>query len=416
MKKHITIILAISIAVLAFISSVPVWSEDIHEEISVEPVKNFPPEEADVLSSSATKVLRHIVQARDDIHKKDLNSAASELKQAQKLIDIVKASMPTVKVKDHIWVANKHLSYENTEEVLQDLIPIYASLDEIEDIIPVDKARAHIDKAKEHLEKGNKEGAQEELKLADKAIMYTELDLPLSSTEKQVIATQDYLNKKAAEKADKALKAAEDGVQLISIYGYSPITRAKRSLWKATKNYAAGEVDAAKRELEKAKAYVQKVIEGSEGKMKTEAEKLLKEIETLRAKVEKGEEESGSLFKGLWERAKALTEFSAGHLVIIGETPAVSDLIDAKLHVAYAESYYLTEGEKDKALEEIDKAGSYLKEAMKYVNETVKSRISNMEKELEQVKSDINSNKKDTAVKSRYEDIKFELADIIYTY
>ena len=84
--------------------------------------------------------------------------------------------------------------------------------------------------------------------------------------------------------------------------------------------------------------------------------------------------------------------------------------------MAYAESYYLTEGEKDKALEEISKADSYLKEAMKNVNETVKLRLSNLEKELEQVKSDVTSIKKDDAVKGRYEDIKFELADIIYTY
>ena len=416
MKKHITIILVLGIVLSTLISSVPVWAKNIEEEMSVKPVKTLSPEEQAVLSSAATKVLRHIVQARDYIHKKDLSSAVSELRQAHKLIDIIKASVPMVKVKDHIWVAKKHLSYENTEEVVPDIFPIYVSLDEIEDFIPVDKARAHIDKAKEHLKKGNKEGAQEELKLADEALIYTEIDLPLSSTEKHVNAAQDYLNKKDSEKADEALKAAEDGVRFISIYEYSPLTRAKRSLWKATKNYAAGEVDAARRELDKAKAYVQKVIEGSEGKMKTEAEKLLKEIETLRAKVEKGEEESGDLFKGLWERAKALTEFSAGHLVIIGETPAVSDLIDAKLHVAYAESYYLTEGEKDKALEEVDKADSYLKEAMKNVNETVKLRLSNLENELEQVKSDITSNKKDDTVENRYEDIKLELFDIIYNY
>jgi hypothetical protein len=419
MKKHITIILVLgSVLSTLIISSlpIPVLAKDIKEEISVKPIKTLSPEEQAVLSSSASKVLRHIAQAREDIHKKDLNSAANELKQAHKLIDIIKASMPMVKVKDHIWVAKKHLSYENTEEVLPDLIPIYASLDEIEKTIPVDKARAHIDKAKKHLEKGNKEGAQEELKLADEALIYTEIDLPLKSTEKHINAAQDYLDKKDSEKADKALKAAEDGVRFISIYGYSPLARAKKSLWKATKNYAAGEMDAAKRELKKAKAYVQKALQSSEGKSKTEAEKLLKEIEALGIRVENKTEEAGSLFKGLWERAQALTEYSAEHFVIFGETTAVSDLIDAKLHTAYAESYYLTEGEKDKALEEIGKADSYLSKAMKLVNETVKLRLYNMEKELEQVKSDTASSKKDDAVKERFEDIKFELADIIYTY
>ena len=143
---------------------------------------------------------------------------------------------------------------------------------------------------------------------------------------------------------------------------------------------------------------------------------LLKEIEVLWAKVDEGAEETGSFFKGLLEKTEAFSELSAEHFMKIGETPAISDIIDAKLHVAYAESYYLTEGQKDKALEEISKADSYLKEAMKNVNETVKLRLSNLENELEQVKSDITSNKKDDTVENRYEDIKLELFDIIYNY
>ncbi|GBE03304.1 MAG TPA: hypothetical protein ENH31_04770 [Nitrospirae bacterium] len=53
----------------------------------------------------------------------------TSLKQARELIGIIKEARPVTKVKDHIWVAKKHLSYEDTEEVMPDLIPIYSSLD-----------------------------------------------------------------------------------------------------------------------------------------------------------------------------------------------------------------------------------------------------------------------------------------------
>ena len=251
--------------------------------------------------------MRHIVQARDDIRAKNSRHAQTELQQAQTLIAIIKTTEPTDKIKDHIWVAKKHLSYESTRTVAQDLVPIYASLDEIADLAPMDKVKEHINKAKKHLEKGNKKAAGEELKLADEAVVFTEIDLPLGSTERHVTDAQMFLTKRESKKADAALKSAEDGVQFLSVMDSSPVWQARESFWSATKNYMAGRAEAARADLKEAKTYLQQVGTTADAKTKTEAGKLLKDTEAIDSKMDKFDHESGQELKSLYERFKALT-------------------------------------------------------------------------------------------------------------
>ena len=133
--------LILTLLVAVVLGAGPALAKTIHEKITIKPVKTISPAEESIISSAAVKVVRHVAKARGAIHDKDLEQAGQDLKQAHKLIDIIKTSLPTTKVKDHIWVAKKHLDYESTEEVKLDLIPIYAALDEIEDIVPVKQAK-----------------------------------------------------------------------------------------------------------------------------------------------------------------------------------------------------------------------------------------------------------------------------------
>jgi hypothetical protein len=175
--------------------SVAVSAADIHEKVTVASGKVVNPREEAVISSAGVKVLRHIAQARSAIHGKDAQSARTELGQVEKLLDIIQAALPTTQVKDRIWVAKKHLEYENTEEVLPDLIPIYSSLDELIDIMPVDMPKKHLEQAKEHLKSGDKESAMEALEATDAALQYTEVDLPLSTTRQLVAQAKADLDK-----------------------------------------------------------------------------------------------------------------------------------------------------------------------------------------------------------------------------
>ncbi len=278
----------------------------IEEKVTVTPVRSETPKNESLISSTAIKVLRHIAQARADVHAKDLLKAQKELADAQTLILIIKTTVPSEKVKDHIWVANKHLSYENTETVMQDLIPIYASLNDIEDFTVRDKVKKHINNVKNHLEKGNKKGASDELKLAEDTIVLTEIYLPLSDTERQIILAQAHLANKEFKKAEIALKTAEDGVMLISLDDSLPVSQAKISLWQATKNYTAGKTEAAKQDIKKVKENLEKADKTVDAKTKAELDKLSKDIESIEGKLNKFDHETEQELKKLYERTKTI--------------------------------------------------------------------------------------------------------------
>ncbi|GBE04430.1 hypothetical protein BMS3Abin10_00046 [bacterium BMS3Abin10] len=416
MEKKIALIFAAGILTATFIFTSTVFSKTIEEEITATPVRTVTPGDEDIISSAALKVLRHIVQARGDIHDKKIDRAIKAVKQARWLIGIIREARPITLVKDRIWVAKKHLSYEDTEEVMPDLIPIYASLDEIEDFVPVEKSRRHIDRAKKNLKQGNREKAKEELKLADEALIYTETDLPLASTEKHVIAAQGYLAQNKPDLAEKELRAAEHGVYFIASVVEAPVTQAKKSLWKAMKNYAAGELTATKNELKKAKTSLEKAVKSGDAKTRTAAKELLKEIETAEGRLDKGGEQIEAHIKNMWERTKALSERGVEMVSMgwqkTGSSSAVkTNIIDIKLHVAYAETYQLTAGEPDKARTEIGKALKYIPKSMPGADDATKTQLIEVEKELKEMKAD--TYKKDIAVKIVYEDIKAQLRDLI---
>ena len=367
--KNRTGILLLTLLTAVILGTGPAPAKTIHEEVTVKPAKTISPAEASIISSSAAKVVRHIASARGAIHDKALDQAEKDLQQARKLIDIIKTSLPTAKIKDHIWVAGKHLDYESAEEVKPDLIPIYTALDVIEDIVPVKQARQRLDKAKEDLDRGDKKAAKESLEAVDKALIYTEVDLPLASTEKHIIAALGMLAQNKPDDADKELKAAEESVLFVSVAAEAPITLAKKSLWQATKDYTAGKYAAAGEALEKAVVYLKKVAQSADKKTREEADKLVKTIDALKDKVKKGGKATGTTIANLWEQSKALSEreaerLSTGLQNLRTQSKVKKDLIEAKLHIAYAGTYQFILGNANKAGVEIGKAEDYLNSAV----------------------------------------------------
>jgi len=415
MKKRVSMLMA-NLLAIAIIGIGPVMAQTIQEKVTITPGKTIPAAEESAISSAAAKVLRHIAKARGAIHDKDIKQAKTDLHEALKLIDIIKVSLPTTKVKDHIWVARKHLDYEDTDDVLPDLIPIYANLAEIEDFVPVAQAKRHLEAAKQSLKKGNKGAAKKSLEAVDNVLVYAEVGLPLASTEKHVIAAQAMLAQKKLEKADEALKVAEENVLFISTSVNEPITRAKKSLWDAAKDYAVGEYVATRHSLRKARAYLDKAAQSSDEKIRKEARELEKDVDALTGKVEKGGKDTGVAITGVWERSKALSEreaerVSIGWQRIHAESRAKADLIEAKLHLAYVESYQFTTANVAKAKVEIEQAGTYLENASKHADSATKARIDAMKKEIGEIKGDLNS--KTEKARARYEKIKSDLSQLI---
>ncbi|NOZ68900.1 MAG: YfdX family protein [Deferribacteres bacterium] len=417
MKRHGAITLSACCLLLSLVIPGTVRSMGIEERASGIPGRVITSGE-EAISSTAVRALRHIAQARADIHEKNVDHARAELKQSLALLNDIKAALPTVKVKDYIWVARKHLSYEDTKEIIPDLIPVYTSLKEIEDIVSVDRVRELIAEARRNLEKGNTEDARKALQSAEDAIVYSEIDLPLVYTEKHLIAAQRFLAGNELQKADTALKSAEDGVRFLSVDIYSPLTKAKKSLWRAGKHYAAGKLAAARKDLKQAKTSLAAAIKTGVYKTKAEAElnALLKDAENTEAGVEKSKKRLGADIRSLWERAKALSEHSAERLSTALQrlrvtSPVAADIIDAKLHVAYAETYQITAGRPDKAASEIDKALACIQRALPNADSVTEAQLTVITRYLKEIKTDLN--RRDMVVKLLYENIKSELRTLI---
>lgn len=177
------------------------------------PINKVTPKEAQVMSSEAAAILRHVADARTNIKNKELALAKDELNQAQSLVDVLRAKMPGLRIKDRITIASQHIDSKETESVKADLVPIYSELTFAEDLAPGKKLKGHLDKANHALKSGDKNTAKNELKLADESVAYSEVDLPLNETQKNLKAALTELNKNQPKQADKSLAKVESNLQ-----------------------------------------------------------------------------------------------------------------------------------------------------------------------------------------------------------
>ncbi len=152
------------------------------ETETVQQTKKITPQEAQVMSSNAATIMRHVADARREIRSRNLGIAKDELNQAQSMVDVLRSQMPTLRIKDRLALAQKHLQFQDTENVKLDLVPIYGDLTYVEDLVPNKNVKSHLDKAKNAIQSGDKKTASQELRAADESVSYTEADLPLNET------------------------------------------------------------------------------------------------------------------------------------------------------------------------------------------------------------------------------------------
>ena len=359
------------------------WSERIHEDLKVSRSQPLSHHEEHILTSTAAKVLRSIVQARTAIHDHHMSQAETDLHQAQTLIALVKEARPTARIRDHIWVAQHHLDYESTEKVALDLIPIDMALTELAYVVPVEEARSHLAKAHNSLSKEDKPAAKAHLEAMGRALLYTEVDLPLSATEQHVLKAQTFLLAHKTKEADDELAAAEDGVAYISISMDSPMTHAKRSLWAAMKAYTSGELTAAKAHLQKATSWLDRLGHDGEKTLDTETHQLAAEMHTLLTTIEQGGETVQTSLQTLWKKMTALSEREAERVAAGADnqrayatyTALKVNLIEAKFHVSYAETYALMTHDQKRALTELEQAQKHLNAALEEALPPMKEKI-----------------------------------------
>lgn len=379
--------------------------------------KTVTPQVESTIEKTAIIALRHISQARSDIHRKAFKSARRDLSEAARLIETIRDDLSTATVKNFIQIARKHLEHEQVQQVLHDFPPIYSSLEMISFYLPTDKAKLHIDRAKSCLEKNDKLDAEKELVIADKSLIIIEVELPLLKMQRYVNKAQGYLAAKNASKADEALQVAEQRAMDLYTGVNSPLFQVKQNLWMTFQNYStATRVDTGK-SLSKARNFLDKLAINGTTKEKEEARKLSSELAELEKKITGEGKVAESDLKAAWEKSKALGERSAAYLsagLSEAETnPGVErSLIEAKLHVNYAETYQVTTSEPDKAINELDTAFSYLEKAAsnKLTWASDRKRIHGIRNVLLGLK--LNPKENDITVQDRYEAVKKELSDL----
>ena len=339
----------------------------ISEKVAVAPGRQITPQDEVAISSAAVKVLRHIADARGDLRgaRPDTEEAQAQLEQSEKLLEIIAAALPTTMVEDRIWVAKKHLEYEDTQEVLPDLVPIYASLDELVDYVPTAKAKAHLDQAKRALEKGDKPKATEQLQAAGDALMYVEADLPLGTTRRLVTEAKADLAKGDVKSAEQALVGAEDNVVFISISFDAPLTHAKAALWRAEQDYGLGEQDFAKADLNEAVKYLEDAAQTADKVTRKAVAKLVAEVRDVNQAIQSGQEGITTRLQSAWRRVEALSQRSAeytstGWQRLRADGAGKKDLIEAKLQLAYARIDHLYASDDAAAKVELAEAKAYL--------------------------------------------------------
>lgn len=364
---------------------------------------------------SAIVAMRHVAQARSDIHRKALADARRDLAEAARVMESIEDDLSTSTVKNLIAIARRHLEYERPEQVLHDLPPIYSFLDRISIYLPTDRAKLHLDRAKGLLERDDIKGADRELALADKSLMVVDVQLPLLVVKKHVAKAQGYLAAGNTKKADKALEVAEKRALLLYSKGDFPLFQAEQNIWQALLNYSTTKAGTY---LEQARNYLNKATASGNARGKEEAGKLSQEVAELEKKLAGEGKVAESALKAAWEKSEALAERSAAYLAAdISEEESTlkgeNSLIEARLHVAYAETYQVTIMEPEKAVKELDAASSYLRQATKsgLAGPAARKKMLGLERIIVTLKE--SPGKSGPDIQEHYETVQNELSELI---
>ena len=318
----------------------------IVENQQITPLRAINPADEAALSRAALKTLHHIGAARAALARKEGKAARAELRQAESLLDIIQAGLPTAQVRDQIRVAQSKLKYDSTTVIEPDLVPIYASLDAIEDFAAVPQARAHLDQARAKLKTGDKPGAARELDAVDAALLYQEADLPLAATRGFVRAAESELARGNLPLADAHLKAAEDNVVTYTAFVDEPIVAARAHLARAQRNYVAGRLDAARADLGRAVTQLDRATARADVSVKEDAAKLAHDARNLGSQLDTHAKAdahtTGRDLSLLWHRTRALADRAMDYTAVGWNrlkvhNPVEQNLIEARLHARYAE-------------------------------------------------------------------------------
>ncbi|MFZ5574711.1 MAG: YfdX family protein [Pseudomonadota bacterium] len=361
----------------------------ISEDITVTPGRAISRADEAAISRVALRTMNRIADARAAIARKDEAAAREQLRQADTLLDIIEAALPTTRVRDQIRLAQSKLQYDQTSEVRPDLVPIYSALDEIEDFANAPVARAHLDHAQAKLKAGDAAGAKTELEAVDAALLYQEVDLPLAATRRFVHAAQAELARGNLKLAGDHLRAAQDNVVYYTAFVDEPLVPAKANLARAQANLKAGRVDAARADVQRAVAQLDRAAARADANVKADVQALQKDAQALERKIGQGGDKAESDAALLWNRTRALAEramdyTATGWSRLRAGSELKKSLIEAKLHARYADIDAFVGSDPARAQTDLGEVARYLEQArgVKEIAPDTAQRIGDLQQSL----------------------------------
>jgi len=346
----------------------------LQEETSITPGRTITPADETILSDAAIKVLGHMKDARDDLEalKPDTASAKKELVQADKLLAVMMAAMPTERIRHHIWTTDKNVQtedYVDEREVSRDVVPLNTSVDELVSYdTPAKTANASTGK-------GQDTAQAEEADTG--ALSVTETAVPLHALRHRIWAARSALDKADAKTALSVLNGVSDDLMTLSVAMDDPISVARVALERSAFNLDAGSPAMARADLSEAANALAQASQQGDDISRAEAAKLLTDVRAMDASLaqdnatDPGKMTSQSQaqiqprMQGMVQRMEALShraidQVANGWRQQRDPWPGRDELIDAKLYLAFAGMDYFHADDKAAAQVDLAQAKGYL--------------------------------------------------------
>jgi hypothetical protein len=387
------------------------------EKVNSSSKNGITPETDSILAQNAANALRQLASARSDISKNNIPGAQAAIGKTLDITDRMKARFATMRLQELIAAARIRLTYQVPKKVLAYLELINPVFEDIREPSSLTEVKRALARAEGFLKNSDKDAADRELAALTDVLLYRTEGRPLALAERHLLTTASELDKKNTEGADRALAESENNLNILALGTYAPLSETQTSLRQGVRNYAMGGGTAASASLEQASHAIEHTLKDAELKGRNELKKLNGDIRALIAKSTQSGGKLASSIKALWERGDSLAERAMDYQNAAWEKfhssdADAEDIIEAKLHIAYAEIYEFTTGETQKSATELDNAEAYLQKAAPRLSASEKTTMDMVNKDLRQVKAELGKNQSKQL--ERYATIRDSLSQMVH--
>jgi len=190
----------------------------------------------------------------------------------------------------------------------------------------------------------------------------------------------------------------------VSVESNHPLSMARYQLKQAYQHYSKGDIASVGNNLKAASKLLKDPKLSKDTKTNIEAAELVNKIQQLQAKINHPSDEHESEIKQLWHRSSALVSRELEHINKIWHDSSVANtifthLLNARLHISYAENELSGTHDTEKISKELNKAISYLDEADKIASPHVHEKIISLKRDIQELPtSPINTTEEQTII------------------